>query len=289
MEVKILIACHKPAQCPPEDCFLPIHVGRAGSSLELGFQGDDEGDNISAKNFCYCELTGQYWAWKNLKDADIVGLCHYRRYFDFHGQCIRFLPDTSFPVSAIEELDFSIDTKTIDEVLRGKVVVPKALPWNATLRQQYCDGHVSDDFRKLEEIVRTTQPANYVEAFKRELEEGYRLRPYNMMVMRRQDFDAYCAWLFDILSRVESVVDISGYTVYQRRIFGFMAERLLGVWLRAEKKQLIERPVIFLDDRCKKRFPHKYAPRKTLKHLSRELYCARINRLYRKTVNKGLV
>ena len=43
---------------------------------------DDEGENISDKNPMYCELTAQYWAWKNL-DADYYGFCHYRRYFNF--------------------------------------------------------------------------------------------------------------------------------------------------------------------------------------------------------------
>ena len=289
MDVKILIACHKPAPCPDGDCFLPIHVGHANARVELGLQGDDEGENISEKNFCYCELTGLYWAWKNLKDADIVGLCHYRRYFDFHDQCIRFLPDTSFPVASIQDLDFSIDAKTVDEIMGGKVVVPKALPWNATLRQQYCEGHISDDFRVLEQIIRKTQPKTVIEAFNRQVNEGYRLRPYNMIIMRRQDFDAYCSWLFDILFRVEAAVDISHYSAYQRRIFGFLSERMLSAWLDAGKKQLIERPIIVLDDKCKKRFPHKFAPRKTFRYFWRELRCAQINHFYRKTTKEGFI
>ena len=285
VNVKILVACHKPFPLPENDIYMPIHVGKALSSVELGFQGDDEGDNISAKNPNYCELTALYWAWKNLRDADIVGLCHYRRYFDFHGQCIRFLPDTSFPISSINELLFSIDQKCVDGVLSGKVVVPKALPWNATLRQQYCSGHISDDFRLLERIIKETQPQKYINAFEQQLSEGYRLRPYNMMIMSKEDYDAYCSWLFGILFCVEKVVDIGHYSNYQQRIFGFMAERLLSVWLCAEKKPLIERPIIYLDENCQKRFPHKYAPRKTLRFLLRELRCAQINRLYRKTLD----
>lgn len=286
--IKILVACHKSSPVPPLDIYLPVHVGKALSPNEFGFQGDDEGDNISVKNPYYCELTALYWAWKNLNDADIVGLCHYRRYFDFHKQGIRFMPDTAFPISAINDLDFSIDLKCIDAILKGAVVVPRWLPCNTTLRYQYCEGHNSDDFRELEKIIVSTQPKEYIEAFNALVLEGFKLLPYNMMIMRRQDFDAYCSWLFDILFRVEKVVDISYYSQYQQRIFGFMAERLLGVWLRAERKRLIERPIIFLDEKCSKRYPHKFAPRKTASHFLRELRCARINRLYKSDIKHNV-
>jgi len=280
--IKILVACHKPFPVPENGIYLPIQVGKALSSEEIGFQGDDEGDNISSKNPYYCELTALYWAWKNLKETDIVGLCHYRRYFDFHRQGICFMPDTSFPVSAIRDLDFSIDSRSVERIMKGAVVVPRSLPCASSLHLQYCEGHISDDFRRLEDIIKTTQPVNYAEAFRQQLMEGFRIRPYNMMIMRRQDFDDYCSWLFDILSRVEEQVDISHYSSYQQRIFGFMSERLFGVWLSAENKQLIERPVIYLNEKCSKRFPHRFAPRKTVMHYLREWRCAQINWLYKR-------
>lgn len=81
-KLRIVVCCHKECAVPNDDIFLPIHVGKAVSDKELKFVGDDSGDNISSRNRLYCELTGLYWAWKNL-DADYVGLCHYRRYYSF--------------------------------------------------------------------------------------------------------------------------------------------------------------------------------------------------------------
>ena len=85
MDIKILVATHKAYWMPEDDVYMPVHVGREGKQ-DLGFNGDNTGDNISLKNANYCELTGLYWAWKNLQ-CDYIGLCHYRRFL-----CFRYVP-----------------------------------------------------------------------------------------------------------------------------------------------------------------------------------------------------
>ena len=68
-KVTILVACHKPDNAFKNDVYTPIHVGRAISKWReemADMIGDDTGDNISSKNPFYCELTAQYWAWKNI-------------------------------------------------------------------------------------------------------------------------------------------------------------------------------------------------------------------------------
>ena len=83
--IKILVSCHKEVPLPKSELYLPIQVGAANaSSIIPGMQPDNEGENISDRNFSFCELSAQYWAWKNL-EADYYGLCHYRRYFCFDG------------------------------------------------------------------------------------------------------------------------------------------------------------------------------------------------------------
>ena len=77
--IKVIVATHKKYEMPNDKMYIPIHVGSEGKK-ELGYVKDNTGDNISDKNSYFCELTGLYWAWKNL-DFDYLGLVHYRRHF----------------------------------------------------------------------------------------------------------------------------------------------------------------------------------------------------------------
>ena len=74
---KILVCSHKEDYVRNDSIYMPIQVGKVNATANLGFQGDDSGENISYKNLSYCELTALYWAWKNLKKVDYIGLCHY--------------------------------------------------------------------------------------------------------------------------------------------------------------------------------------------------------------------
>lgn len=278
--VKILVACHKQDVCPSGDIYLPIHVGKALSKLDLGIQADNEGVNISAKNPYYCELTAIYWAWKNLKSVDIIGLCHYRRYFDFHHQCRPLFASSTFSSEEFESLNLSLD-KSLTEIAEGSIVVAKPDIMNCTIRQNYCEYHISDDLNTLESIIRQTQEDKYIKAYEGVVDQGYKLYPYNMFIMRWEDFDAYCAWLFSILEKVEEATKIDTYNTFQKRIYGFMAERLFNVWLCEEKKQVITKPVIFVNDADTAN--RHVGPRKLIREILRIWRCKWINRLYNKS------
>ena len=71
MDLKIIIATHKEFKLNKEDYYLPVFCDSAVSQLNLPYQRDDEGDNISSKNKYYSELTGQYWAYKNITVSTI--------------------------------------------------------------------------------------------------------------------------------------------------------------------------------------------------------------------------
>lgn len=250
MNVKILVCCHKQDVMATESPYMPIHVGKAISKVELGIQGDDTGNNISSKNQSYCECTGMYWAWKNFKKVDVIGLCHYRRYFDFHHQCKWPLSIEAFKTEHFSQMDLSIPDDIIRKVVNGSVVIAKPLIYPMPLIYDYAYCHVSEDIRIIETIIRETTDRQYSEAFNVVMRHNGKLSHFNMFLMSWKDFDAYCSWLFPILEEGERRIDISNYNPVQRRIWGYLAERLFNVWLYAEHKHTIKKPVIWMNDKA---------------------------------------
>lgn len=234
MDIKIIVAAHKDYPMPEDGMYLPLHVGAEGKPAIDGFARDDEGDNISAKNPYYCELTGLYWAWKNL-DAQYIGLCHYRRYFC----AARRIPKT-------EEQKFKVVlTQAQAEERLGKsgIILPK--PRNYFIETVYNHYKHTMYIQPLDEAGRVIAEKypEYSAEFER-LKRTTRLHAFNMLIMRRDILDSYCKWLFDILGEVEKRVDASQYSDFHRRFFGRISERLLDVWIRTNHLDYAEIPVI---------------------------------------------
>lgn len=224
MDIKILIATHKKYWMPSDEVYMPIHVGREGKD-NLGYVGDNTGENISIKNPNYCELTGLYWAWKNL-DCEYIGLCHYRRYFAHKSKS-----------SKLEDKKQAIFTRDDYERLLQQydvILHKKRNYFIETVRSQYEHAHNKRDLDEIEKIIKMQYPS-YIEAFEKVM-NSRKLHIYNMFVMNKALFDEYCTWLFDILFTLEKRIDITNYDKYNARVFGFLSERLFNIWL--EKKQL---------------------------------------------------
>ena len=239
--LKIIVAAHKPYWMPEDSAYLPVQVGAAGK-LPIGdWQRDDEGENISAKNANWCELTGLYWAWKNLK-ADAVGLVHYRRHFKGRDGIA-----TGAEIAALLE--------------KSDVILPRKRNYFIeTTRSQYVHAHHAEDLDVTRAILAERHP-EYVTAFDAAMAstKGHR---FNMFVMKRPQFDAYCEWLFDVLFELEKRLDISSYSPYDARVFGFVAERLLDVWISANGIRFAELSVLHLESQ--------HWPRKIMAFLKRK-------------------
>ncbi len=153
----ILVCAHKQDACLKTPPYQPVQVGRAISQTELPFAvGDDTGDNISDRNRHYCELTAHYWAWKNLHDADYIGLNHYRRYFDFEGgsACsLRTVRSEAFFSASHPVPDFDRLFSRCDIVMAR----PKIYPYN--LYTDYCKCHIESDLLTARQVIAEKYPA----------------------------------------------------------------------------------------------------------------------------------
>jgi len=238
MDIRVLVATHKKTRMPTRGCYLPIQVGAAygGDFCDVK---DNTGDHISDKNTSFCEMTALYWGWKNLQ-ADAIGLCHYRRYF------------TRRAIGYVWKI-----LVTEPEVERYLQQVPVILPrkrnyWVETNYSQYIHAHHIQDLTLTRQILQQKYP-DYLEPYDRVMKKttGYR---FNMFIMQKPVLEAYCSWLFDILFTLESQLDTTGYSDYDRRVFGFVAERLLDVWIEKNKIAYIELPVRSTENQhwCKK-------------------------------------
>ena len=233
MDIKIIIATHKKYWMPSDQMYLPLHVGKKGKD-DLGYTGDDSGDNISVKNANYCELTGVYWAWKNL-NAEYKGLAHYRRHFMLKGA----------KGTKQEKVMTQAQLETL--LKRTDIVLPN--PRNyfiETNYSQYVHAHHAEDLDVTREILVERYP-KYVKAFDETMKStvGHR---FNMFIMKADLFDRYCEWMFDVLFELEKRLDISQYSAYDSRVFGFVSERLLDIWIQTNELNYLNTPVEFMED-----------------------------------------
>ncbi len=219
MNVKIFIMTHKRFQQPEDDIYIPLHVGRAASQ-DLGYLGDDRGENISALNSYYGELTGLYWIWKHETEADLVGICHYRRYF---------LNDSGGFMSQQEYEDMLAGC----DVVTSEFVFSGSSNWDT-----YASAHNAADMQAVGEAVKKLFPNDY-KAFCDVL-EGSKCCYGNLMVTTLEKYREYCDWLFTILEEAGKHIDVAGYDSYHKRVYGFLSEVLLYVWINARRYRVKE-------------------------------------------------
>lgn len=235
--IKIYVATHKEAKMPNNSIYVPIRVGASLNEKDFGYLRDDTGDNISSKNKNFCELTALYWMWKNDK-SDIVGLTHYRRYF--------------FKKGKSNKLENVLDENDIENILKERdIIVPNStfiIKHNA--EKSWEKTHIKKDYDECRKIINEKYP-DYMDAFNKFSKSRF-LFICNMFIARKEIFDEYCAWLFNILFELEKRTDLSEYDDYNKRLFGFLSERLFNVWLIKHSELKVKKMPVYNIDK----WPH---------------------------------
>lgn len=234
--IKIFISCHKEYYVPSHPFFCPIQVGAdLHDELFKGMQPDNTGNNISHLNRRYCELTAQYWAWKN-ENADYYGFFHYRRYFSFNRKIKRPYVITAKPDDYTLQYH-GFDPNNMEEIINCyDVILPVPENMYVSAYNHYKDSknHNIVDLKMVKDIIEE----NYQD-FSSAADEylnSTRLYFCNMFIMRKAIFNDYCNWLFNILTEFDKRKDFSGYNSKEMRVNGYLAERLLGIYCTWLKK-----------------------------------------------------
>lgn len=243
--IKIFVSAHKPSTFPDGASIIPIQVGaqNAGTLFEDTLH-DNEGNNISTQNPMYCELTAQYWAWKNA-DADYYGFCHYRRYFDFtntphqendYGEIM----DSFIDAQSIAE--YGLDDASIALAVDGYDVITSPLNdvrriggfrnlkdhWDA-------DSHLRlKDLRHMYDVLIKRHPDYTIDADA--VLNGREAAFCNMFIMRKAIFNEYCEWLFPLLDEFVVGWDHSTVDMQTLRTPGHLSERLLNIFIAHKQR-----------------------------------------------------
>ena len=248
-DIRIFIACHKPTYVPENPIFYPVQVGTALTEKRLEHMAyrDNEGDNISGKNPDYCELTAQYWAWKNI-DCDYYGFFHYRRYLTFHRVCPvmesgKILGKRQHPYI---ELDSVWDDLTpywmeaewmAQQIAKYDLLTVYRERINTTVYRQYCQYHEAEELNHMLAIVNRIYP-EYTDAAKAYM-SSKDIYYMNMYIMKKELFHTYMEWLFILLDTFEQERKKINKP-QEPRLYGYLAERLFGIFYFYQRKKGIQ-------------------------------------------------
>ena len=214
----IYVIKHKPGNVPLLSGYQELGVGSC-------FNQDKSFDNIEHLNPYINELTAVYWLWQNCND-EIVGIHHYHRYF---ADMNKFIPWSTAEICA----------KKYD------IVLTKPLEFDISLLEWFTQHDFPKwlpEFNKYYSMFLDKEPEfdNYL--------QGKTTNARNMFIARKEIMDRFCEWLFPIVIPIAEqfvMEDANKHKdmMYQRMI-GYISERLLPYWVRKEKLNYLELPII---------------------------------------------
>lgn len=185
----------------------PLLCGALGiSDLERtrlrahGFLFDDEGENISALNYTFGDLTGTYHIWKN-SDDEFLGHNQYRRFWDEN--TVTHLEENTLYYTA-----------------------PWVCDYNDSCAQQYIRHHGQYGM----DVLRTVAKNNFKQEHVDSMYQFKYLIANNMFFGHNPTYNKFCEVLFEIMFDVfnEAEPQIKTMDNYQRRMVAFLSERVMS-------------------------------------------------------------
>lgn len=250
-QIKIFVTYHKPSYLPKRGKIVqPIQVGRAieresfmGGKLSAedvfwlheNMIGDDSGDNISSKNRTFDVLTAYYWVWKHYREVgnpQYIGFMAHRKQLVFGS----FNP---------EEPDYGYQSDELLKILKRHKIIfaPMAIayennPLPISLYEAYNINHNIADFDAMLRIIKQKYPELYKVAEDIIFDDKHLYAAWNFWIVEKSLAFDYFEKLFDVMFELEKNIgsEVDKRDFYQRRAFGFLAERFFAIWLEFEKR-----------------------------------------------------
>jgi hypothetical protein len=231
-KLRILVCYYKDIFLKPNhESYYLLQCGVDSTGIDLGIQKDNLNSNISSRNKYWSEITGLYWAWKNLPKTDYVGLCSYRRYFNFKysSKPIEIITlESASKINSIEIPNLNTIFKSHDII----IPIPYTFAYNF---KKICEmNYRIEDFKVLQNCIHELFP-DYDDAYFKIFNQTNKFIGHNMFIMKWDDYNEYCNWVFIILFEVEKKIDPTEYSITQIRVFGYMHEILLSVFIENKK------------------------------------------------------
>lgn len=248
----------------PNPLYVPVICGTVYSKNQIikGCVRDDRGNNISYKRDSFCELTVEYWAWKN-QISDYYGLCHYRRYLTFVPK--KFITNNEGLVSEgfldkrsilkfglLDEKLMYNSIVSCDAVVNSSVDVedlftPIGRVHNVWEFWAAYDGIYFNQkvLPLMMDLIKVYNSKYYVYALK--YMKGKWHRGFNCYILKKDLFFEMCEFQFSILFKLEKILATKGLDKQFERTLGYIGEILYGIFIyylqqkayNVQEKQLV--------------------------------------------------
>jgi hypothetical protein len=209
-----------------------LQVGASLNNDNICDIKDNTDDNISHLNPIYSELTGHYWVWKNSKKTNYVGFEHYRRHFNLN------------------------EKEVLNCLKTNDIIVFKGVDIRVSVEEHYKLIHSEYDINLIKSIILELYP-EYKDSYDKYITNGYKIIPCNSFISSWDVFDNMMTFIFNIFNKFNEKLSLNTYDDYynhvlkhskhinnnqhesygakwenyQLRIFGFLAERLMTLYV----------------------------------------------------------
>lgn len=221
--------------------YIPVRCGAVYDKRKgITMLGDDTGDNISEKREIFCELTVQYWAWKNVQ-ADYYGLCHYRRY-------LSFLSERS---NSVDIFNHIVENRLSDEVIKKYNLNEESMrsviekndiiciePMDLTKQvgvnvyDSLKNNPLTYDIKAVDLFIQIlVRKFPNLQKYAEDYLAGYDWYGWNCYILKKEYFQKYNNILFSVLNEVEAELDMTSYNQEQLRQVGYFGEILFPIYL----------------------------------------------------------